>query len=206
MSMLWQTIIGILGSIGIGGAIVAALSSWLGKVWAERLMAKETAKYREELERLSKQLERKNYVSKVRFDAEFAIYRELCALTDEMERAVYMLFPAGVDHLPKDEDAQKEIFTQRYKTASLAYFNASKSLSKNSAFIPKEIFDLFDKMENLCRIQVNLYPYSLRAGVDKLDTGHEQGCWDRTLEIDKAYKELQEKLREHLKQLDVLDF
>jgi len=205
MKEVIQTALAILGSVGIGGAIVAALSSWLGKVWAERLMAKESAKYREELERLTKQLERKNYVSKVRFDAEFAIYRELCALTDEMERAVYMLFPAGVDHLPKDEDSQREIFAQRYKNASSAYFNASKSLSKNSAFIPKEIFDLFDKMENLCRIQVNLYPYSLRAGANKLDTGHEQGCWDRTQEIELVYKELQEKLRAHLKQLDVLD-
>ena len=94
MSEFWLTIFGILGSVGVGGAIVAGLSSWLGKVWADRLMAKETAKFREDLERLTKQLERKNYVSKVRFDAEFAIYQELCKSSDEMERAVYMLFPA----------------------------------------------------------------------------------------------------------------
>ena len=73
MTEFWQTVIGILSSVGVGGAIVAALSSWLGKVWAERLMAKESAMYREKLERLIKDLERKNYVSKVRFDAEFAI-------------------------------------------------------------------------------------------------------------------------------------
>lgn len=205
MKEVIQTALAILGSIGVGGAIIAALSSWLGKVWAERLMAKETAKYREELERLTKQLERKNYVSKVRFDAEFAIYRELCSLTDEMERAVYMLFPAEIDHLPKDEDEQKKLFQQRYENAYSTYLKASKSLSKNSAFIPKDIFDLFDKMKNLCRMQVNLYPHSLRTGVNKLDSEHEQGCWDRTLEIELVYKELQEKLRAHLKQLDVLD-
>ena len=74
MSEFWLTIFGILGSVGGGGAIVAGLSSWLGKVWADRLMVKETAKFREDLERLTKQLERKNYVSKVRFDAEFTIY------------------------------------------------------------------------------------------------------------------------------------
>ena len=68
---------GVIAALGGGGFIVAGLSSWLGKVWANRLMAEEKAKYEKELERLAKQLERKNYVSKVRFDAEFAIYREL---------------------------------------------------------------------------------------------------------------------------------
>ena len=206
MKEIIQTALAILGSVGVGGAIVAALSSWLGKVWAERLMAKETAAYREELERLTKQLERKNYVSKVRFDAEFAIYRELCALTDEMERAVYMLFPAQVDHVPKDEEAKKELFAKRYEVASSALFHASKSLSKNSAFIPKEIYVLFVKVEKLCGMQVNFYPYYLKSGEDKLDRKLELECWSRTLEIDKAYEELQEKLRDHLRQLDVFDF
>ena len=206
MTEFWQTIVGILGSIGVGCAIVVGLSSWLGKIWAERLMAQETAKYREELERLAKQLERKNYVSKVRFDAEFAIYRELCALTDEMERTVYMLFPAQIDYLPRDEEAKKEVFLKRYENANSAYVRASKSLSKNSAFIPKEIYDLFLKVENLCRMQVNLYPDYLKSGEDKLDRKLELKCWERTLEMDKAYEELQEKLRDHLKKLDVFDF
>lgn len=205
MKDLWQIVIGILGSIGTAGAIILALSSWLGKIWAERMMAKESAKYREELERLTKQLERKNYVSKVRFDTEFSIYRELCALTGEMERAVYMLFPV-IDHLPQDENAQKEIFDQRYKSARQAYSNASKSLSANSAFIPQETFDLFDKIRYLCGFQVNLYPYTLQSGAYKLDEKKESECWDRTLEIDKAYNDLQEKLRDHLRELDVLDF
>ena len=97
MQISWTEVLkialGVIAALGGGGAIVAGLSSWLGKVWADRLMVEEKAKYEKELERLTKQLERKNYVSKVRFDAEFAIYRELCANTDEMERAVYMLFP-----------------------------------------------------------------------------------------------------------------
>jgi hypothetical protein len=206
MKEVFQTALVILGSISCGGSIVAALSSWLGKVWADRLMAKETAKYREKLEGVVKQLERKNYVSKIRFDAEFSIYRELCALFDEMERTVFWLFPTGIDHLPDDKDAQKEIFEKRYKQAGTALFNASQSLSKNSAFIPKEIYELFLEVNNLCRIQVNLYPYSLRSGLQKLDIKHENECWERTITIDESYKKLQEKLREYLKALDVLEF
>ena len=71
---MWNTAFEVLGSIFSGGAIVMAMSSWLGKVWANRIIEKETAEYKERLERLCKELERKNHVSKVRFDAEFAIY------------------------------------------------------------------------------------------------------------------------------------
>ena len=200
-----KIVFGMIAALGGGGFIVAGLSSWLGKVWANRLMAEEKAKYEKELKRLSKQLERKNYVSKVRFDAEFAIYRELCANTDEMERAVYMLFPAGIDHLPKDEEQKKAMFAERYKNALAAYGKANKSLVQNGAFIPTEIHDLFYKVNDLCRMQVNLYPYYLRTGNDKLDQSHELACWNRTLEIEKEYKKLQEKLREYLKTLDVVD-
>ena len=38
-----------------------------------------------------------------------------------------------------------------------------------------------------------------------LDAKQDRECWERTLEIDKEYKILQEKLREYLKTLDVVD-
>ena len=209
MEISWTEVLkivaGVIAALGGGGAIVAGLSSWLGKVWADRLMAKETAKFREDLERLTKQLERKNYVSKVRFDAEFAIYQELCKSSDEMERAVYMLFPFGPDHLPPQEDLQKQIFAERYKKACSAYHVADQSLSQNGSFISKDMYELFYKVNDLCGIQINLYPYSLRSGSSALDAKQDRECWERTLEIDKEYKILQEKLREYLKTLDVVD-
>lgn len=209
MEISWTEVLkialGVIAALGGGGAIVAGLSSWLGKVWADRLMAKETAKFREDLERLTKQLERKNYVSKVRFDAEFAIYRELCENTDEMERAVYMLFPSGLNSLPKDEDKQKKLFQERYKKAHSAYIKANQSLAKNSAFISKDIYDLFFHINDLCRIQVNLYPEYLELRTEDIFQDVFRKCWERTSEIEKEYKILQEKLREYLRNLDVVD-
>ena len=46
----------VLVALGGGGILVFALSSWLGKVWANRLMAKETAKYEGDIEHLKAQL------------------------------------------------------------------------------------------------------------------------------------------------------
>jgi len=46
----------ILGSLGGGAAIIFGFSSWLGKVWGNRLMAKEKAEHSQELESLRSRL------------------------------------------------------------------------------------------------------------------------------------------------------
>lgn len=48
----------ILGAVTFGGFIVAGLSSWLGKVWADRLMQREKAAHDRQLEELRSQLQR----------------------------------------------------------------------------------------------------------------------------------------------------
>ena len=50
----------ILAGLGGGGAIVAGLSNWLGRVWAERMMGKERAKHDQELAKLRADLEQQN--------------------------------------------------------------------------------------------------------------------------------------------------
>lgn len=44
-------------SIGGSGLIVIGLSSWLGKLWADRLMARETQRHSKQLENLRSQLQ-----------------------------------------------------------------------------------------------------------------------------------------------------
>jgi hypothetical protein len=47
---VFQVALAVLASVGGGAAIVFALSSWLGKVWASRILEQERAKYANELE------------------------------------------------------------------------------------------------------------------------------------------------------------
>lgn len=159
MKEVIQTALAILGSVGVGGGIVAALSSWLGKVWAERLMAKETAKYREELERLSKQLERKNYVSKVRFDAEFSIYRELSGAFLDVVRAQNDLFTfEKMDRVPAEKYEQKKLYEERFGKGADAYNNASTQLHRSAPFIEENIFEQFRNILRDVRRQLLHYP------------------------------------------------
>lgn len=59
--MDWETIFKLvtasIASIGAGGAIVFALSSWLGKVWASRILAAEQHKLGSELEKTKRDLD-----------------------------------------------------------------------------------------------------------------------------------------------------
>jgi len=58
ISELAEVVTSVLAALGGGGAIVVWLSSWLGKVWAERLMEKEKARYQMDLEDLRAQTTR----------------------------------------------------------------------------------------------------------------------------------------------------
>ncbi|MCK4818623.1 hypothetical protein KA005_22825 [bacterium] len=77
----------ILGSIGGGAVIVLGFSSWLGKVWANRLMAKEKAEHAQDLESLRNRLlqDTESYKIKLKksefiFQKEFEAASELVAL------------------------------------------------------------------------------------------------------------------------------
>lgn len=99
MKEIFEITAAILASLGGGTAIVFGLSSWLGKVWANRILAKEKAEHSKELEfyksELNKELERINvlqdkalYISKVQYDNEYKIYQEIW---EEMHRIMMMV-------------------------------------------------------------------------------------------------------------------
>ena len=208
MKDLWQIVVGILGSIGTAGAIILALSSWLGKIWAERMMAKESAKYREELERLTKQLERKNYVSKVRFDAEFSIYRELSGAFLDVVRAQNDLFTfEKMDRVPAEKYEQKKLYEERFGKGADAYNNASTQLHRSAPFIEENIFEQFRNILRDVRRQLLHYP-AFYIEDDALETQREcqtlfEECTKRTQTINDEMDKLISDLREYLKKLDV---
>ena len=78
----------VVASLGGAGLIIIGLSSWIGKIWADKLMEtqrkqnqKEIEKFKselhKELELLKAKNEKMNYITKTQFDAEFRMYQEL---------------------------------------------------------------------------------------------------------------------------------
>ena len=86
-------------SLGGGAAIVFALSSWLGKVWANRILEKEKAEHSKEIEyyksELNKELNRINamqdkalHISKGQYDYEYKIYQEIWGALQNIIRMI----------------------------------------------------------------------------------------------------------------------
>lgn len=73
----------ILASLGGGAAIVFGFSSWLGKVWANRLMTKEKAEYAQELESLRSRLTQDTESYKIKLKkSEFIFQKEYEAASE----------------------------------------------------------------------------------------------------------------------------
>ncbi|MBW8041835.1 MAG: hypothetical protein FVQ85_17805 [Planctomycetes bacterium] len=68
--------IAIIVSFGISGFIILALSNWLGKVWANRIMIDEKANHDRDLAKLRADLQNQNERNINTLKTEFDIYRE----------------------------------------------------------------------------------------------------------------------------------
>lgn len=66
----------IVASLGGGSLLVLALSSWLGKVWAQRLMERDRATHQRDLEQLRADLTKRNEEEVSRLKAGLDIFKE----------------------------------------------------------------------------------------------------------------------------------
>ena len=80
----------ILASLGGAGLIIVSCASWLGKVWANRILESDRRKYSEELERVRSELEASRrmlqaeldqviLVHRVQFETEFRVLADIWA-------------------------------------------------------------------------------------------------------------------------------
>ena len=174
------------------GGIIVAIVYCLGNIFANRK---------------SKKLELKNYVSKVRFDAEFAIYRDLSAAFLEMVQFQNNLFIL-IDHAPRDPDKRKDYYADKQKKCVEAYNRASIQLYRNTPFIEESIFERFKGILNDVNIQLSNYStfylddYMFESRRESNDEF--KACYQRTTDITTHMDNLILDLREYLKDLDVL--
>ena len=77
---------------------------------------------------------------------EFAIYGKLSEAFLLMRDAVYWLFPSGIDRLPLEEDAKKQVFLDRYTKSGEAIEKAQTVLGSNAPFIPAEFYADFEEI------------------------------------------------------------
>ncbi len=132
----------IIGSVGGAAAIIFALSSWLGKVWASRILEKDKLAYSSELERIKNQLhtdaERQQLVFSLYFEGQFKLYNDLWMSLSELQNEVESLWA----------DA-----SSRNLKSFVSALSKAKQKIRNSALLIdpehyKEIMEVIGNLEN----------------------------------------------------------
>ena len=75
-------------SLGGGGLLVLGMSTWLGKVWANRILESDRLRFNQELERLRGELEKTTHVHRIQFEAEFKLLSDIWEKVAAVRRTI----------------------------------------------------------------------------------------------------------------------
>ena len=145
-------------SLGGGGAIVVGISSWLGKVWANRILENQKAEHQKEIEgyksELQKELERLNalqdkalYISKTQYDNENRIYQEIWKKLYKCTGASIRLYP-GYEDMPIDEKEREEYQKEKYSKYVECYNGFTAAIEEYAPFYRDDFYTAFGE---ICR-------------------------------------------------------
>lgn len=227
---IWKIVLGILTSFGgISGIIIIAIkfscntiANNLEQKYTLKLtkdlehykteLGKEFQEYKssldKEFEKYKSTLDNKTYISKTKFDTEFSIYRELSKVFSDMVKNISLMIPTGMSHKLANEDAEKERKNKLYDSALSSTVVAQDVLNQYIPFIPSNIFDDYNKILVLSRLQLGAFERRwnlsyLAPQKEKENFSDEE--YIRTGEINEKFKMLNNNIREYLSTLDVLD-
>ncbi|MDR3149044.1 MAG: hypothetical protein LBT88_03360 [Oscillospiraceae bacterium] len=203
---VFKIVLTAVGGIGGVAVIIGAVVKFSANHIAERLSAKYELQLNKELESFKSGLEKKNYVSKVRFDAEFDIYRQLSKSFADMVKSVYAMITPGLSDQPADENARKEKDEHVYRDANNKVVVAQDTLRSNAPFIPVAFYLLYDEILKLGSLQ--LYTFRQRWNIGSLETQSEKehlerDDYKRSRKMNEKLMSLNDEVRKYLKKLDV---
>ena len=151
----------ILASVGSAGAIVWGLSSYLGKVWAGRLMAKEQAAHERDLAELRNRLEGQTKQALAAMETDLSIFKDkhLRGFHDKVStyRIVIDLVSEVLGDFDLWEETKQPLPAARKDAANRARIKAYGYLA---LLAPQPVMDAFDQLfDHLLLIAHGKKPY-----------------------------------------------
>lgn len=151
----------ILASVGSAGAIVYGLSSWLGKVWANRLMVKEQAAHERDLTELRNRLESQTERALAAMETDLSIFKDkhLRGFHDKLAtyRTVIDLVSEILGDFDRWEEIKQQLPAERKDTLNRARI---KAYGYMALLASQPVMDAFDRLfDHLLRISNGNAPY-----------------------------------------------
>jgi len=213
MSTALQYVGAFLVSIGGGTAILFALSSWLGKVWAERILEADRAKYslmversKSHFDRVTRQLqaglEHRVSVSRVQFDVEFAALREIWKFIAEVRRTMFVVRPSeSADFESQDEELERlKANVGRFIEAQRKF---TVAIDNNSVFYPIAIYEAVDQLRKRTAQEIGILTIYLKENIEPFtDRWYQDG--DKAIEdVKRLIEGVEAAIRLRLSELTV---
>ena len=207
---VWKIIsAAILSAGGIGAVIVAVVCFSANKI-ADRLSKKYDLKLEQELEKYKTTLSQKEYITKTRFDAEFAVFRELNSSFFVAVRNINSIIPStGVMYVPVDPEERKRRDIEHYDEANKASIHAQDVLNENISFIPQKFYERYDELLSLCYKQLDIererYVMVFGPSAQSTEDIKKPEDYERTEEINELFLEIGGEVREYFDSLEVIE-
>lgn len=210
---------------GIGGALmVTGLSRWLGEVWLGRILAREKAKYDQQLEQLragfaeklewyrdaldrsknllQAQIDRSVLVTRAHFETEFEAYKKIFEDLADVRLLMAAIHPMLRVKREDEtrEDRFKELSANLLKLAD-AHDKAARTTENLGPFYPQEVLEKVNRCLHLARVEI----LSLQTGGERTFTFEwtKEGR-DRVQEFIVAYNETSDAVRHRIATLAIL--
>ena len=192
---------------GVGGVAMAVVK-FTSNIIADKISAKYENKLEQALEKYKTELSKKEYVSQVRFDAEFEIYRTLSKEFSTAVKNISLMIPDRMAYFPADEDKRKEYENNNYLNANNAIVMAQDALYANGAFISEDLYNKYNEILALCGQQLNAFQrrYNVLyfASQEKKESYTDKE-YEQTTTIKEKWLELNNCVREYISKLEVID-
>jgi len=166
---IWEISKAILLSIGGAGLLLFGLASFLGKLWAERILGKEKYAIDKELASiqlksselitcLQATLDRAQHANRATFDHEFSTYKEIWGKVVDLRAAALSLRPMMdfIDPNQSEDDRKMERLTRFHN--SIAPF--WQTYEKNRPFLPEQIYNELSELVDLTHKEEAQYRFT----------------------------------------------
>lgn len=205
---IWKIVLAVVSSVGGIGVVIIAAVKFSADIIAKRLEEKYTLKMNKELEKYRIGLDSKTYISKTKFDTEFAIYRELSSSFFLMVKDVTRMIPAGYADYPADKEEREKYENTLYDNALKSTVAAQNYLYPNIPFVSEEFEKAYLEVLGLCREQLGVFERRWNVGymaTDEEKRRFSREDYQRSREIREKYDALNKAVRAYLTKLDVID-
>ncbi|HBW35631.1 hypothetical protein [Desulfosporosinus sp. BICA1-9] len=225
MKEIFQLIGAVIFSLGGAGAIIFALSSWLGKVWANRILEEEKKKHQLEIEeyksKLMLELNKVNslnqkalYITKVQYNKEFGIYQDIWEKLFDCIVATINLYPS-FDEVPTDEDEKQKWIDKKYENYRDKYNLYSRTIDRYAPFYEENFYHSFVEVRKNCSKMGTIFKrynydvkynmtYAIVRDVSMTEKEHEEVYDNIPKALEEKRNKLQCNIHEYLKKLQVV--